>query len=179
MCVRALALSPVRLCDSTDGSPPGSSVRGIFQAIILEWVAISFSRGSSWPKDQTWVSCVSCIGRWIPREAPLSFGVTNESLGLLRAKTKIKLNSMLVLQQLCLGMNEWNKWMIHSFIVCLFSQESESLRTGALSVLLLALSWCPEQWLILPQLSDEWMSESSAKAREGVDKDSHWVSSAF
>ena len=45
--------------------------------------------------------------------------------------------------------------MIHSFIVCLFSQESESLRTGALSVLLLALSWCPEQWLILPQLSDE------------------------
>ena len=40
-------LSRVRLCDSTDGSPPGSSVHGIFQTIILEWVAISFSRGSS------------------------------------------------------------------------------------------------------------------------------------
>ena len=34
------------LCDPTDGSPPGSSVHGIFQARVLEWVAISFSRGS-------------------------------------------------------------------------------------------------------------------------------------
>ena len=46
-------------------SPPGSSVHGIFQARILEWVAISFSRGSSWLRDQTGVSCVSCVGRWI------------------------------------------------------------------------------------------------------------------
>ena len=38
-----------------DHSLPGSSVHGILQARILEWVAISFSRGSSWPKDQTWV----------------------------------------------------------------------------------------------------------------------------
>ena len=37
-------------------SPPGSSVHGILQARILEWVAISFSRGSSQPRDQTWVS---------------------------------------------------------------------------------------------------------------------------
>ena len=39
-----------------DCSSPGSSVRGILQARILEWVAISFSRGSSQPRDQTWVS---------------------------------------------------------------------------------------------------------------------------
>ena len=38
----------------------GSSVHWIFQAGILEWVAISYSRGSSWPRDQTHVSCVSC-----------------------------------------------------------------------------------------------------------------------
>ena len=38
-------------------SPPGSPVHGILQARILEWVAISFSRGSSWPRDQTQVSC--------------------------------------------------------------------------------------------------------------------------
>ena len=43
----------------------GSSVHGISQAGILEWVAISFSRGSSWPRDQTHASCVSCIGRQI------------------------------------------------------------------------------------------------------------------
>ena len=45
-----------------DYSLPGSSAHGIFQARILEWVAISFSRGSSWPKDQ---SHISCVGRWI------------------------------------------------------------------------------------------------------------------
>ena len=44
------------LCDPMDCSLPGSSVRGIFQARVLEWVAISFSRGSSWPGDQTQVS---------------------------------------------------------------------------------------------------------------------------
>ena len=41
------------LWDSMDCSTPGSSVHGIFQARILEWVAISFSRGSSWPRDRT------------------------------------------------------------------------------------------------------------------------------
>ena len=45
-----------------DGSPPSSSVHGILQARILEWVAISFSRGSSQSRDQTQVSWVSCTG---------------------------------------------------------------------------------------------------------------------
>ena len=45
-------------CDPMDCSPPGSSVDGIFQAMILEWIAISFSRGSSQPKEQTHVSCI-------------------------------------------------------------------------------------------------------------------------
>ena len=52
------------LCDPMDCSPPGSSVHGIFQARILEWVAISSSRGSSRPRDQTRAACVSCIARW-------------------------------------------------------------------------------------------------------------------
>ena len=47
-------------CDPMDCSLPGSSVRGIPQARTLEWVAISSSRGSSWPRDR---SCVSCIDR--------------------------------------------------------------------------------------------------------------------
>ena len=51
------------LCDPMDCSPPGSSVHGILQARILEWVAIPFSRGSSQARDQTCVSYVSCIGR--------------------------------------------------------------------------------------------------------------------
>ena len=44
---------------------PGSSVHGIFQARVLEWVAVSSSRGSSWSRDWTWVSCISFIGRRI------------------------------------------------------------------------------------------------------------------
>jgi len=41
-----------------DYSPPGSSVHGNFQARTLEWIAISFSRGSSWPRDRAHVSCI-------------------------------------------------------------------------------------------------------------------------
>ena len=55
--------SCLTLCDPMDTSPPGSSVRGILQARILEWVAIPFSRGSSRPRDGTRVSYVSCVGR--------------------------------------------------------------------------------------------------------------------
>ena len=51
--------------DPVDCSPPGSSVHGISQARILEWVAISFSRGSSGPRDRTHISHISCNDRWI------------------------------------------------------------------------------------------------------------------
>ena len=59
------------LCDPMDRSTPSSSVCRVFQTRILQWVAILFSRGSFWPRDQTLVSCIS--GRfltiWIIREA--------------------------------------------------------------------------------------------------------------
>ena len=57
MCMHAQSLSHVWLCNPMDCSPPGFSVPGILQARVLEWVAISSSRGSSWPRDRTWVSC--------------------------------------------------------------------------------------------------------------------------
>ena len=44
------------LCDPMDCNPPGSSVHGILQARVLEWVAISFYRGPSPTRDRTWVS---------------------------------------------------------------------------------------------------------------------------
>ena len=59
------------LCNPVDCSPPDFSVHGILQARILEWVAVSFSRGSSQPRDRTQVSCIA--GRrfnlWATREA--------------------------------------------------------------------------------------------------------------
>ena len=57
-----------------DCSPPGSSVHGIPQGRILEWVAIPFSRGSSWLRDWTWVSCIASSFFIVcaTREAPKS-----------------------------------------------------------------------------------------------------------
>ena len=46
------------LCNPMDCNPPGSSVHGILQARILDWVVVSSSRGSSWPRDGTWISCI-------------------------------------------------------------------------------------------------------------------------
>ena len=69
--VKVKSLSHVWLCDPMDCSPPGSSIHGIFKARVLEWSAISFSRGSSWPRDPTRVSCIA--GRhftvWASRES--------------------------------------------------------------------------------------------------------------
>ena len=61
------------LCNPTDCSPPGSSVHGSLQARIPEWVSISFSRGSSWPRDQTWISCIDrrILYHWATREAQI------------------------------------------------------------------------------------------------------------
>ena len=81
------------LCDPMDYSPPDSSVHGILQAGILEWVAIPFSKGSSWPRDQIWVSCIA--GRlftdWVTRES-LSYQL-NSRLDLDFTKLSINVHS--------------------------------------------------------------------------------------
>ena len=63
-CVHAYTVMPDS-CDPMDCSPPGSPGHGLIQARTWESVAISFSRGSSWPMDQSHVSCISCIGRQV------------------------------------------------------------------------------------------------------------------
>ena len=64
--VKMKSLSHVRLCDHMDCGLPGFSIRGIFQARILEWVVISFSRGPSQPRDWTRISRISgrCFTVW-------------------------------------------------------------------------------------------------------------------
>ena len=70
-CCCLIAKLCLTLCDPMDCSPPGSFVHGISQARILEWVAISYCRGSSWPKNWTHVSCIGkrILYHWATREA--------------------------------------------------------------------------------------------------------------
>ena len=68
MCVCLVTQSCPTLCNPMDCSPPGSSVCGILQARIVEWVAMPFSRGSP-PRDWTWVSRI--VGRFFATVTPL------------------------------------------------------------------------------------------------------------
>ena len=74
-------------CDPMHCRLPGSSVHEILQARILEWVAISFSRGSSHPRDRTWVSCIAgrCFTIRAIREAQKEYcsGLTCPPPGVL------------------------------------------------------------------------------------------------
>ena len=72
-CINAclVAQSCATRCNPMDWGPQGSSVHGIFQSRVLEWVAISSSRGFSWPRDQTHVSCISALaGEFFTTEPP-------------------------------------------------------------------------------------------------------------
>ena len=70
-----VAQSCPTLCNLMDCSLPGSSVHGIFQAKELEWVAISFFRGSSWCRDRTQVSSIAgrCFTVWATREVMITY----------------------------------------------------------------------------------------------------------
>ena len=90
-----MAQSCLTLCDPMDYSPPGSSVHGIFQTRVLKCAAISCSRASSWPRCQTSVICVSCIGRqilyeyatWKPEKPYSAYNEQSTNYDLLRRAT--------------------------------------------------------------------------------------------
>ena len=65
VCARSVTQPCLTLCDLTDCNPPASSIHGISKERILEWVAISSSRRSSWHRDRTHVSWISCISKQI------------------------------------------------------------------------------------------------------------------
>ena len=99
LCCAQLCLT---FCNAMDCSLPGSSVHGMLQAKILEWVAISSSRGSSSLRDRTCIFCVSCTGRWI-----LYHCATREALDMLNEKKidKEKDQRRAVSSQFILGLN--------------------------------------------------------------------------
>ena len=90
----AQSLSCVWLCNPTDCSLPGTSVHGIFQARILEWVATFFSRGSSQFKDQTSVFCIGMwiLYHWATRGAPKWKNTLTKSMGCSKNSSKKKVH---------------------------------------------------------------------------------------
>ena len=98
-------LSHVWLCNPMDCNPSGSSVRGILQAGILEWVAIPFSRGSSWPRDQTWVSCT--VGRFFTIWATKSM-VIHKGPWLQGAPSRSQFENREILH-----LRSWNSFSLH------------------------------------------------------------------
>ena len=76
-----VAQSCSTLCDLMDCSLQCSSIHGIFQARVLEWVAICFSRGSSWPRDWILISCIvgRCFTIWATREEVPNLFLTTSS----------------------------------------------------------------------------------------------------
>ena len=133
------------LCNSMDCSPPGSSVHGIFQARILEWVAIYFSRGSSRTRDQTHISCVSHIADrfltiWATREtlSQLYSNLKKKEFFNFEASRSIapKWRGYPFYEMIEDSQSQWNKEII--------KVEEENLSTPRLSVRggKVALAWC-------------------------------------
>ena len=88
------------LSDPVDCCQPGSSVPGLLQARILEWVAIPFSRGSFQPRDWTWVSCIG--GRfftiWTTREAWCSCMHSDKCMGSCVHHPSVIMNGSIILK---------------------------------------------------------------------------------
>ena len=122
------SLSRVWLCDPMDCSPPGSSVHGIFRAWVLEWVAISFSRGSSQPRDRTRVSHIlgRCFTVWATREVlPRQLKENIQHLGELQVcfsvGVKLDLAVLLALslaQRVSLGQAIYSVWWLGGLSCC-------------------------------------------------------------
>ena len=101
--VSEVAQSCPTLWDPMHCSLPGFSVYGIFQARVLEWVVISFSRGSSHPRDRIHVSCISWVGRWI-----LYHWAT-------RWFSKCIFNWRIIALQCCAGFCHTSTWISHRY----------------------------------------------------------------
>ena len=111
-CVCALLLySCLTLCDPTDCSPSGSSVHGILHAWTLEWAAISFSKGSSWPRD--WTQIANIAGRFFtaepPGKTPICYHNANITLFLPISRFLISLIPPFTSKINFLSLQKWNK----------------------------------------------------------------------
>ena len=121
------------LCNPVDCSPPGSSVLGISQARILEWIAISFSRVSSWLKDRI---CISCIAggffiNWTSTEAQSRTCLCMSGLLIVTVDIKVPLTSISICSYVSLGINHicakflYISKSIHQSIIYMYKEPTE------------------------------------------------------
>ena len=101
------------LCDPMDCSLPGSSVHGVSQERILKWVALSFSRGSSWFRDWT---CLSCIGKWTAELTGKPFSPVN-----LFKKSKF---AFIIIKEITDFYNLMAEVIASHFVVCCWEYRS-------------------------------------------------------
>ena len=114
-CCCLVTKSCLTLYNSMDCSSPGFSICGISQAMMLEWVAISFPRISSWPRDRTWVSCI--VGGVFTTEPPL---IPNNSIQFPRETAEEVQVSVWII--VCLHMREFlSVHMSVSMSICICS----------------------------------------------------------
>ena len=124
------------LCDPVDCSPPGSSIRRILQARVLEWVASSFSRGSSQPRDRTQVSCIT--GRhfklWATRGARFLIRTFWKHRDLVSLSQHLPLRPVMISNwtstqskgKAGMEMKGWDGTLLHDKHQLLWEQESQS-----------------------------------------------------
>ena len=152
MSVCLVTQSCLTLCNPTNCSPPGSSVHGILQAIILEWVVTSFSWGSSRPRDWTWVSCIA--GRFfislVTREAPHIYVYMNIYIYIY-----IYMNREIEVHTLVFPLQKtWNKWQHYTDFRKLIHQEK--IPDGQLSRISLN-GWLSHQELLTDTVPQLWL----------------------
>jgi len=124
MCACTWVVTPSCLtsCDPLDWNPPGSSVHVILQASILEWVAMTTSKGSCQPRYLTYISCVSFIGRWIllplvPPGKPHYRKIDYSNLQMYTKNSKaIKKNTKqsVIINDLTMDIKNHKKYSIHN-----------------------------------------------------------------
>ena len=151
MCVCLVSQSYPTRCCPLDCSPPGSSVHGILQTRILDWVAIPFSRGSSWPRDQTRLSCIAgrLFAIWATKK-PIQFSrsVLSDCLqphGLQHARPPCPLPTPGVYSNSC-PLSWWCHSVISSSVVPFSSTFNLSHHQGIFSSeSVLPIRW-PKYW---------------------------------
>ena len=121
--------SCLALCNLMDGSLPGSSFHGVCQARILEWVAISFSKGSSWLRDLTHISCI--VGRFFTAESPGKPFAWREGVIVKRANGFILESGKKMFSPFSIHSKFYFFCLVWLYQICMLSQTSSLLRSSS------------------------------------------------